>query len=603
MVQKKSATLFWKWILSIVLIGIVLISGIAVYLNYYWKPILNTRIKEAIHTSTNGLYRINFDNIRVNVITGNLSVTNIEFTPDTLVYEKMRADSIAPRHVYKVGVAKLLLKKIQPWKIYFDGILEMKSVVIDKPVLQISFNNNRNSSDTLKEDNRTAYQRLSPYLNSVKIGDIVFRNADFKYIDHSSKNGRITGLKNLHIKITDLLIDSASQYDKTRVYHTRDIYTELLGYKTITTDSNYIVQIQEFRASTGGGYARLKGVRLIPRYGEMEFSNRFDYQKSRFSMNFDEVQLNKIDFKLLNSDRRLIASRLILGKGDFSIFLNRDMPDSIRDRGMNFPQLALKRFQLDTTIDTVLIRDSRVNYSEYNPDSERKGIVVFSKINGNIVNVTNDSLSLLNNKFSEAKLTSLLMDRGRLNMSIKFSLNDPYGSFDFRGNVGRMEADMFNAAIRPLSLIEIKSGFLERMNFNGAGSIRSLKGSVTCFYNDLKISLLERSEETTWLKRRGIASIFANILIIKSENPSPGERVRRANFMYVRPERSSFFNMIWKGLSEALLETIGFDTTTQREIKTRLKKMEIERFNREERRDDRLRKRDVRRSNSNDNRR
>ncbi len=602
MVQNKSNVSAWKWILSVFLIVFILISGIAVYLNYYWKPILSKRIKEAIHNSTDGLYRIDFENIRVNFVTGRVNIKNIQFMPDTLVYEKMRSDSIAPRHIYKIGVNELILKRIQPWKVYFDGQLEMSSVEIDRPVLEVSFTDLKNSTDTLKDDNRTAYQRLSPYLNSIKIGDIIFRDADFKYIDHSSENGRVTSIKNLFIKVSDLLIDSASQSDRSRLYYTRDIYAELLGYRAITDDSNYTVQIQEFRASTAGGYARLKGLRLVPRYGEMDFSTRFKFQKDRYTMGFEEIQLNKINYKLLNTERRLLAKALILKRGNFSIFLNRALPDSIRNKGLNFPQLALKRFKLATRIDTVFLQDSRVDYSEYNPNSRRKGTVSFTRINGSISNLTNDSLSLTRNKYSDVKLTALLMDRGRFNVEMKFDLNARDGSFDFRGNAGRIEAGMFNAAIRPLSLIEIKSGFLEKMDFKGAGSIKGIKGSLTCFYNDLKISLLERSEETTWLKRRGIASIFANILIIKSENPLAGEPVRKAGFSYVRPRHSSFFNMIWKGLSEALLETIGFDSATQREIKARLRKMEIERFNREERRDDRLKKRDVRRSNRNDNR-
>jgi hypothetical protein len=59
--------------------------------------------------------------------------------------------------------------------------------------------------------------------------------------------------------------------------------------------------------------------------------------------------------------------------------------------------------------------------------------------------------------------------------------------------------------------------------------------------------------------------------------------------------------MIWKGFAEALLETIGFDSATQKEIKVRLRKMENERIARDGRRDDRLRKRDARRSNRNGN--
>lgn len=602
MVQKKSNAFIWTWILSGFLIVIILVSGLAVYLNYHWKPILNKKIKEAIYNATDGLYRIEFDNIRVNYVTGKVNIKNIQFTPDTLVYEKMKRDSVAPRHVYKVMVDELILKRIQPWRMYTEGVLEIKSVVIDKPVLEVAFTDIKNNNGTLKEDKRTAYQRLAPYLNSFQVGEIVFRNANFKYIDYSLKGGKVTALKDLYIRISDLLIDSASQFDRSRLYHTKDIYAEHHGYHTITADSNYTVQLQEFRASTAEGYARLKGLRVVPRYGEMEFSRRFKYQKDRYSVNFEEVQLNNLNYELLNRDRRLLASALILKKGNFSIFLNRQMSDSIRNRGMNFPQLALQRFKLNTRIDTVFLQNSRVDYSEYNPDSRKKGTVTFSRINGSIANVTNDSLSLSRNRYSDVKLTALLMDRGRLDVNMKFLLNDPDGAFEFRGNLGKIDANMFNSAIRPLSLIEIKSGFIEKMLIKGAGSIKNIKGSITCYYKDLKITLLERSEETSWLKRRGIASIFANILIIKNDNPSPGAPVRTADFIFIRPEHASFFNMIWKGFADALLETIGFDTATQNEIKARLKKMEIERFNRDERRDDRLRKRDERRSNRNDER-
>jgi hypothetical protein len=267
---------------------------------------------------------------------------------------------------------------------------------------------------------------------------------------------------------------------------------------------------------------------------------------------------------------------------------------------MNFPQLALQRFKLESHIDTISIYDSRVNYSEYNPDSKRKGTVVFSKIGGRIFNLTNDSVSLSKNSKAEAKLTALLMDRGRFNVNMQFNLASPTGAFNFRGNVGRMDADMFNGAIRPLSLIEIKSGQLEKMEFNGEGSTKGVKGLLAVYYNNLKISLLERSEKTTWLKRRGIASIFANVLIIESDNPTPGRPVRKVNFNYVRAEHSSFINMIWKGISSALLGSIGLDAETQREIKARLERMEIERFQREERREEREKRKVKRKSNRKD---
>lgn len=594
---KRKGKRKWSWALYFVLIFGIVLTTFAVYLNYRWKPILTERIKAAVHTSTNGLYSINFENIRTNIISGRISVKNIVFLPDTSIFTKMSTDSLAPRHLYRVEVNELILKRVHPWKIYFDGILEMGSVVIDKPNLQIIFTNSKRNKETIKPDVRTVWQRLSPYLRSLKVQNITFQDADFQYVDKSVSPAAITNLKGLTIRVKDLLIDSVSQFDKSRLYHTRDIYAELNSYKSVTADSNYTIQIKQFTASTAKGYARVKGFQLIPKLGEMEFSRLFNVQKDRYAVKVDEMQLNNIDFKMLNVNRRLLSSRLNLKKAEVSIFLNRSMPDSLRDRGMNFPQLSFQRFKLDALVDTVSIKDSRVNYSEYNPDSRRKGTVVFSKINGYMLNLTNDSASLSKNPKAEAKLTALLMDRGRLNVNMQFDLASPTGVFNFDGDVGRMDADMFNTAIRPLSLIEVKSGLLDRMVFKGKGSTKGVQGDLTCYYHDLKIALLERSENTTWLKRRGIASIFANVLIIESENPSPGRAVRKVKFNYVRPGHSSFFNMVWKGLSSALLGSIGLDAETQREIKSRLERMEIERFQREERRDEREKRKVKRRSN------
>lgn len=599
MTEINSYAIIRKWVLIGFLTLIALISGLAIYLNYYWKPIIAERIKEVIHQSTDGLYRIEFDNVRMNFVTGRMNILNIRFTPDTLVYNAMKRDSIAPRHLYTVVVAKLILKRIKPWKVYFDRDLEMGSIEIDRPSLELNFTDLKNNNGTLKGNKRTAYQRLAPYLKSVKIGDIIFKNADFKYIDKSLNGRKETTLKSLYIKISDLLIDSASQFDKSRLYYTRDIYAELMGYNTITLDKNYSVQIKELRASTAGAYFRMNRIRVVPRFGEMEFSRRFKFQKPRYTVNIEDLQLNKIDYELLNRERRISASSLILSRANLSIFLNRQIPDSIRNKGMNFPQIALQRFNLNTTVDSVLLHNSRVDYSEYNPSSLRKGKVTFSQINGTITNLTNDSINLIKNKYSDVKLTSLLMDRGRLDATMKFNLNDPGGVFEYAGRLGNIDAGLLNSAIRPLSLIEIKSGFIDKMIVKGTGSLKGVRGKLTCYYKDLKIALLEMSGKTVRLKRKGIASIFANILIIKDDNPSPGAPVRTSNFLFNRPQHSSFFNMIWKGFAGALLETIGFDSATQKEIKVRLRKMENERIARDGRREGRLRKRDIRRSNRN----
>lgn len=588
MAGKNSYSFIRKWIFIGIFTFFALLLGLAVYLNYYWKPIVSERIKETIHSSTNGLYRIDFDDVRVNFLSGSVTIKNIHFAADTAIYERMKQEEIAPKHVYKLKIEELVLKRVQPWKIYLNKKLEMSSLEIEHPSLELIFTDLKKSGDSLI-DKKTGYQHLAPYLNSVKITNIILKDADLTYIDKSSGIDKSLEINGLYVKVSDFLIDSAAQFDRSRLYYTKDIYAELFEHHTLTIDKNYAIQLKEFRASTAGAYARFSGLSIIPRFSEMDFSKRFKFQKERVAMNLEDMQLNNLDFELLNRERKLVASSLALKKANFSIFLNRELPDSLRNKGFNFPQLALQRLKLITKIDTLVLEDSRVDYSEYNPASKRKGTLTFSKINGQILNISNDSLKLARNKFTDLKLSSLLMDRGLLNVNMRLNLIDPMASFSYSGTLGNMSAPVLNSAIRPLSLIEINSGFIEKMTFAGQGNIKGVKGRLTCQYKDLKIRLLARSDESSRLKRKGVASIIANILLIKDDNPIPGAPLRSANFSFVRPPQSSFFNMIWKGLANALLETIGFDAPTQRLIKTRLKK--LENVQRDSRKSDRIKKR------------
>lgn len=192
-------------------------------------------------------------------------------------------------------------------------------------------------------------------------------------------------------------------------------------------------------------------------------------------------------------------------------------------------------------------------------------------------------------------LTGLVMGRGRLNAQLEMNLTDKASAFTLNGTVGNMNAPLLNKIIRPLTLVEVRSGFIENVQFALKGNEEGVRGQLSVRYKDLKISILAKNEENTRLKKMGIASMAANVLIIKSENPSPGEVLRRATINYTRPDSASFINMIWKGMMTGFKETIGLDPVTQRKIEVKLKELKIMKTEREERRDERLKRKEERR--------
>jgi len=590
----------WKWIGGTVLILFLGIVVFGLYLNSQWKPILTERIKEIVATSSDSLYTIDFADISVNIVSGNLSFKNIVFKPDTLVYQKMKVEGRAPRHLYRAESEGLTLSRVHPWKVYSGRGLEMNDLIINNPKIQIFFED-VHQTDTLEKETRTIYQHLSKYLKSVLVKNIFLKGVDFKYIDRSLMDPEVADIQNVSVTIRDLRIDSASQYDKSRFYYTKDIFVQINNHKLTTKDKMYDIGFDELTASTANGSVSLKGLKITPRYADMAFSKKFAVQKDRYSMVFDEILFSRIDYKNLNSRRQLKASALLVKGSKINIFLNREMPAPDLDKGRNYPQLALKRFRLNSLIDTIKIQNSEINYTEYNPATQSRGTVFFKRIEGTLTNVTNDSLALSRNNWCKASLSSFLMGEGLLKVKINFNLTDPDASFNYSGSMGQMNTKALNKVLRPLAMVEINSGKIAKAVFSVNANYRRSSGKLEFYYSDLKVGVLVKDEESIKLKKKSIVSFLANTLLISDNNPSPGQPLRIGYSNLVRRDQASFFNLMWKNIFEGVKASVGFTAARERELRESFDKMkgsETDRIERREKREERREKRDERRDSN-----
>ena len=191
------------------------------------------------------------------------------------------------------------------------------------------------------------------------------------------------------------------------------------------------------------------------------------------------------------------------------------------------------------------------------------------------------------------------MGKGRLNVQGRFDLIAADAAFTYSGNLGAMDAQRLNPVIKPLTLIEIKSGFINKMNFSGKGNIKKATGNIAFYYKGLNVALLRKDTNATRLKRKSLVSIMANALIVKNENPIPGEHLRTVLFNVQRPVDASFFNLMWRGILYGIMETIGFGEETQKKMQVVIKQKRIEKVERIGRREDRKMKRDERRAKRN----
>lgn len=583
-----------KWIAAIAGV-IILILGIgALYLSAKWKPLLTDKIKEGVQHGSRGLYRIDFQDINLNLLTGTASLDSVHLIPDTAVFRQLKLQNDAPRHLFDIRLAKLQLNRVGILTAYFKKQIAMNSIVLDHPSINIIQHNIRKKADTAGQG-KTLYELISKSLKSIQVKSIRIVDADLDYINGA--NGKVlNSVKHLHINVKDLLIDSLSQYDTTRFYHTRDINFLLTEYRSTGKDKMYSMKVDTIRGSAAGRNLVVKGFQMIPLHPDLAFTRKYSYGKDRYDLKFNEISFAGVDFAKLNTDGDFYARSLKIGPAKAGIFVNRELPPPPGlNKVRNFPHVALKRLPVPSVIDTVILDNIDVAYTEYNPISQKRGTIYFENLAGRITNLTNDSLRLAENHHAVAQLHAMVMKTSRIDVKIDFDLTAKDAAFSYKGEVGPMNMQVLNPVAKDMGLVEIERGKMQSASFDIKANASGSTGLVHFNYTDLKIKLLKEGEDGAPIKEKGLLSFLANELLIKDQNPSKGEPARTARINFQRTPAASFFNLLWKSFFIGMREIVGIGIVPAKSPEQGLKKvnekLEERKEKREKRREDRAQKR------------
>ncbi|GAC1304476.1 MAG: hypothetical protein NVSMB24_11940 [Mucilaginibacter sp.] len=559
----------WQRVLArilLVVIAIVLILGFLI--NRYWSPILAAKVKDVVSKSSDGLYSINFSSADLHILRGTIVIYNITLKPNPGVYESEKSRHLAPNNLVELHVKRLILSHIHPFKLYFQHKLEIGEIVLNNPELKVSYQLNH-TKDTVVKDNRTAYQKISKSLRSIHVGSIILGDVKLRYEDHSGNKLEISELKEMNLSASDLLIDSATQTDKTRLLYCRDIVAELNNYKGKSASGLYTYNIKNLKLSTLTSRLNITGFNMQPVKPTVFFGKSL---ADRFTFHLDSIQLNNFDFLNYHKYRTFTASRLILNTGTIAIFSNpNSSPADSTDKVKTFPNVLVHTLNTSLKLDTISVNHLNIDYTEYNTKSKKTGTLTFGNTSGNLLNITTQKEALQKNNICTAQLTSYFMNKGKLNVFFSFNLTDNKHSFSYKGHLGPMELPTINKAVVPLAMVKFSTGTVKRFDFDIKGDRSRSAGPVSILYNDLEISLMNADTANAVIKKKQIASLFTNVFIIKHNNPdNPGETPRSFNVVYARPRTSPFFKTLWKTLLEGIKPCAGITKQAQQAAATRI---------------------------------
>jgi hypothetical protein len=533
---------------------------LAFLVNLYWSPILAFEVKEIVFKSSDSLYTADFSSAELHVLRGTIVIFNITLKPDTAVYNRRKREHLAPNNLVELHVKRLTLSHIHPFKLYFQKKLDIGEIVLNEPVLNITYQLNH-TSDTSLKPGRTMWQKISKNLNSIHIGNILLGDVKLSYKDYSGNKLVLSELKELNLSARDLLIDPTTQTDKSRVLFCKEIIAELNNYSGKTANGLYYYKISSLKLSTLTSKLNIEGLTLKPVDTGLFFNKS---RHDRFSMHIDSMQVNNFDYVNYHKYRILNASGLLINNGTIEVFCNPKHLYNGADQVSSFPNAAIYKINDNMNIGSIILNHINVVYSEYNAKSKQTGSVTFNNTKGRFLNVTNNKTALQKNNACTAEITSYFMNRGKLNVKFNFNLTDENKAFSYKGRLGPLKLQYINPVVMPLAMVKITSGNIDAFDFDIYADRTSARGNVSALYNNLKISLLKVDTVFDNLKQRPIATLYANLFIVKHNNPDiPGGLPRSIYVNYSRTPETPFFKSVWQTLLSGIKPCIGLDKKAQ----------------------------------------
>jgi len=545
-------------------LAIICIIGVAI--NFYFSPKLDQKLKNTILTSTDSLYSLNFSKANLHVLQGKIVIDNIVLQPNLDVYNRRKKVNLAPNSLYEVKIRRLVINHIHPFKLYFDRKLDIDQLVISEPDLIVNYEQNRDQ-DTVIKDKKTPYQLISKVLKSIHIENILLNDVKLKYVNRNGDKPDAMEFKELNLSATDFLLDSTSQFSKTRFLFCEDVGAELNNYNGTSDDKRYAYQVKKVRFSTRSSELNISGMSFLP----TESANTFfkNSQSDYYSIKLDSLRLDHFDFKSYSKYHKLFASNLKLSDGSIHIYANPNPKDTTSDNSVNFPQLLLKRFKIDLKIDTIGIKNISLIYTEYNKKSGKTGTVSFDNTSGELLNITNNKAALQKNNMATVQLKTYFINTARLDVQFSFKLDDENMPFSYKGHLAPMDLQKITPVTTPLAMVKISSGKLKSFDFDFKADRVKSTGKVVILYNDLRVAVLKRDENDN-LKKMSIASLLANALVIKRDNPAENGPPRVGEVLWVRKINSSIFTYMWKTLLMGIKESAGYDKQTEQTVKQKV---------------------------------
>jgi hypothetical protein len=516
------------------------------------RPMFITRLQQLVKAGSGGLYNLSIHEVEPDVLNGSVAINHAELVPDSAVLLQLKKTGELPSQIFRVVLGNLKIEGLGLQDFLDNKTLDLKSIKISAPAIHIYPGSPSHSNH--KEP--TLYQGLKEKLEHLGIDRILIDGG--KLVIHKPNGSISSSLEDIQVRLADILMDSTTQFDKTRFLFARNAELSMKNYRTSTKDGMYDMVIDEVSVNPTRSSLAAGHISFIPRFGKKEFAKRQGVMKERYELSIPTLRMTNIDWWSLVNREKILADKAEISNARFAIYLDRSLPPG-KPKLNSFPSQLIMKMPLQIHIARLKCSNLDLQYEEYNPFSEKTGNVHISHLNGEVLNLTNLPAAIQKNKQTTVKANGIILGKVPASLTLHFDMTRyKTAAFSADINVKGFDGNMITPLSEPLGLFRLKSGTVQSLIAHEEGDQANATGKTLILYKDLKITPLEKGKgDDSSLNKKHVTGFLANAFVIKNDNPSGNEAARNPVTSFPRDPQGSFFNLIWKTLLTGILKTTG----------------------------------------------
>lgn len=524
----------------------------------YWqthkKKIIRDKLESAVHEKSGGLYRINYETLDLDEVSGHLSVTNLTLSYDSLQYQSLLKQGKAPPILLKINIPEINITGVKTPQALIDKQINGKKLEIKNPSIEIIYT--REGKDSARNvPTREIYEQILGDLNQIIIDTISITDARVTTRNLKNKQNSIE-LTGMAIQLLGVQVDSAASADTSRLLFAKEVNVTCKNLVWWSPDKLYQYGINNISLQSASHTAGVGSFIIHPRLEEDAFVQSLPAQGDRFDFSLQDITISELDFQQLMQEE-VEADQIAIGSASFKIYRDLNITRDTKNRVGTYPHQAIRTIPLPVAVRKIILSNAFIEYKERNVITKQAGKVRFYNVQATISNLTNRKDAIAKNNMMRADITTRFLNKTPFKVSWLFYLQNPNGRFDVKGTLGSMNAKDLNSLAEPMGPARIEKGTIQGLDFDFSGTDYSMNGTVRLLYDDLKVALLEKDKGSKELDKKSLTSFIANLLI-KNSNPADKDKQPRiVSVTNVRDTNRSIFNLSWKTLFKGCKETLG----------------------------------------------